>query len=92
MDTRFRLIKCESGRGMRQHNRFPSSNLGRSAISLDIQANKKNVHETVHETTPKVSFPGSFFCVSNPSHRKLKIARHDAGRLLIVPLSGLSQQ
>lgn len=32
-----------------------------SAISLDIQANKKNVHEKVHETTPKVTFPGSLF-------------------------------
>lgn len=38
-----------------------SSCLVLSAISLDIQANKKNVHETVHETTPKVTFPGSFF-------------------------------
>lgn len=35
-------------------------NLVLSAISLDIQANTKNVHEMVHETTPKVIFLESF--------------------------------
>ncbi|MCM1165209.1 MAG: hypothetical protein NC401_04250, partial [Ruminococcus sp.] len=41
-----------------------SSNLVLSAISLARQAFAKFVHENVHETTPKVTFPGSFFVVA----------------------------
>lgn len=40
----------------------------------------------------KSHFRGLFLRVSKPSHIKMKIARQVAGRLLIVPLSGLSQQ
>ncbi len=32
-----------------------------SAISLDYQVIIEKVHEKVHETTPKVTFPGSLF-------------------------------
>lgn len=34
-----------------------------SAISLDYQVIIEKVHEKVHETTPKVTFPGSLFFV-----------------------------